>query len=343
MRTAGLIGREGGDDLPDLVIDHEIDSGSSWQLPVALLDYMRRDGRKTTTRLPTATAAVFATGALTADGRIEPNDYALDLKWRNWWGTEGSRIPTLCLLPPSPKRDALVNELRASSIPGLRVEPVDDLATALRAIRDWSSRFETLAPAEREPTTEPRRARPTLTILGILVTAVAAAFLVGEASNGWSGRSVVAPETDVASTSPPAVRLDQPDGVTPVKGAPPPAPTITSIDVHVAALETRDASPCPSVELDTEILLVTSLSIDADLIVRVPMDRPLCGVEIALMAGLTVHFDVTPDLTRKALLTRLSDGRLRLRPHAGTSLMDLSIDLSGPKPGHHRRIRFAPD
>jgi hypothetical protein len=333
MAATGLIGGRRGDDLPDLVIAREIDSGSSWQLPVALLDVMRRDGCPTTPDLAAASAAVFSTGALRTDGQIETHDYALDLKWPAWEAATRAMRPVLVLLPPSPKRDALALRLAAGASSDLAVECVDDLAAATTALRRWVARRNLPA----VPTASPprRRIRAVVPIVGVSAAALVAVVI---ASGGARRDETVPPdrraETETAAARPSPAPQAEPEPLTP---SPPPAADRPAI--AVAALETWDGTPCPSVELDTTVLRSTPLPLDDALVATVPSDRIVCGVELTTGPDASTRVVVTPELRRRALVSRLADGSVRLRPHAGVTLTDLEIELTrgaGSEPLHLR-------
>lgn len=334
LGRAGLIGRRPGDDLPHLVIARDIDSGSSWQLPVALFDVLRRDGRPTAPNVEAASAIVFATGALAIDGRIEEHDYALDLKWPAWSNAIPDGRPTLVLLPPSPKREALAKRLGAVGSRDLHVDCVDDLAGAIQALRRWGEPRGLVSP--RPGPTGRRPLRSTLAVFALAAIAVAAVAIVVET---FRREGAAPPDRALGTqTPPPATSLAPRPEPEPL--APAPSAEIPSRDVAVALLDTPDGSPCPSVELDTAALRATPLPIDRDLMVTVPNDRVVCGIELAIRPGASTRIVVTPDLRRRALLTRLADGSLRLRPHAGLAVTDLEVELAREAEPASLRLRF---
>ena len=338
MAADGLVGAGRGRDLADLVIDREIDSGLSWQLPIALSDRVNRGRHRSTPDAAAASAAVFATGALTRHGAIVRHDYALELKRRAWFDAVAPDRPTLFLLPPSPGRAAVAAALCDGAHPNRRVVAVDDLAAATAALSDWLAHLEaagTLAPAGGPPIRPTRRRK--IAIAGLSAAAVAVATFAGVAATMRRAPEPTPPAAGGTATEAPAA-----DFTTASAPREPPAPPSTLHgDVVAAALEPRDGASCPSVELDTDLVRPTPLAVGADFLVGVPADRLVCGVEIALRPGAPLRIVVSPALSRSALLTRFPDGRLRLRPHADVALSDLVVDLRGPADGERLQLRFA--
>lgn len=331
LGRAGLIGRRGGVDLPDLMIARDIDGGSSWQLPVALFDTLRREGCPTTPDVEAATAAVFATGALCDDGRIEEHDYALDLKWPAWTAATRIPLPTLVLLPPSPRREDLAHRLRTSGAADLQVADVDDLAGATETLRRWAH---AVVPSPRRPAKR-RRLRSIAAAGSVMIAIAVVAISAGMGHRGSTG----SPRRGIESGAPSPVANKTPDvDAAPVSPTAPPVP----LDVTVAALHTRDGSPCPSVELDTALLRPTPLPIGDDLVVALPKDIPVCGIELTPRPGGSTQVVVTPEARRRALLTRLPDGTLRLRPRLGRTVADLEIEVARGADPERRHLRFVP-